>query len=258
MRSDRSLRTALLRLPRSLAPLAAGLAVWELAGWGAGFRFLPPFSKVVRAAVDLTLGGEIAGPLLAGLLSLLVGYGAAVGLGLALGVAMGCSRTVEFALSPFLNAFLAAPKIALVPVFYAVFGLSRLIQVAVIFLSAFFVIVLNTMRGIQAVDPACIEMARGFGASEGQLFRKVLLPGALPLTMAGMRLAIGHGVRSMITAEMIVALFGLGALLRSYGGRFDAKKVFGVLLVVIAVALLCSHAVRVVERRLTGWADSGA
>jgi len=74
--------------------------------------------------------------------------------------------------------------------------------------------------------------------------------------MAGLRLAIGHAVRGMVTAEMLVALFGLGALLRSYGARFDAEKVFAILLVVIGVALVCSFMVQVAERRMTRWADT--
>jgi NitT/TauT family transport system permease protein len=245
-------------VPASVFPLTTGVIAWELMGWWAGFQFLPPFSRVVLAAVDLIVSGQIVTPLLASLLSLLVGYGAALTLGLTLGVLMGRYPTIEFVLAPYLNAFLAAPKIALVPVMYALFGLSRLIQVAVIFLSAFFVVALNTMRGIQTVDPACVEMAHAFGATERQLFRKVLLPGALPLTMAGLRLGIGHAVRGMVTAEMIVALFGLGALLRAYGARFDAEKVLAILLVVIVVALICSFVLQVVERRMTHWVETKA
>ena len=245
-----------LRISASWLSLTAGVIAWELAGWWAGLGFLPPFSRMLWTAVGLIASGQIVIPLLASLLSLLAGYGAAVTLGLALGLLMGRYRTVEFVLTPYLEAFLAAPKIALVPVMYAVFGLSRLIQVAVIFLSGFFVVVFNTMRGIQTVEPAYVEMAHAFGATERQLFWKVLLPGALPLTMACLRLAIGHAVRGMVTAEMLVALFGLGALLRSYGTRFDAEKVFAILLVVIGVALVCSFMVQVAEQRMTHWADT--
>ena len=248
--------TASLRLPSSLLPLIAGLMVWEAAGWLAGFRFLPPFSRVLLATVNLTVSGQIVAPLLGSLLSLVTGYGAAVVLGLLLGVLMGRYRTVEFVLSPFLHAFVAAPKIALVPVLFALFGLSRVIQVVVVFLSAFFVIVLNTMRGVQMVDPEHAEMALAFGATERQLLWRVLLPGALPLTLAGLRLAIGHGVRAMVAAEMFVTLFGLGALLRSFGGRFDAERVFAVLLVVIGVAFACSYLLELVDRRLTSWAGT--
>lgn len=247
---------AMLRLPSSLLPLLAGVVVWEAAGWLAEFRFLPPFSRVLGAAVKLTVSGQIAGPLLGSVGSLAAGYGAAVVLGLLMGVIMGRYRTIEFVLSPYMYAFIAAPKIALVPILFALFGLNRLIQVVVVFLSAFFVIVLNTMRGVQLVDPEHVEMASAFGASERQLLWRVLLPGALPLTMAGLRLAMGHSIRAMIAAEMFVTLFGLGALLRSFGGRFDAERVFAVLLVVIGVALVCSYLLELIDRRITFWAGT--
>lgn len=237
----------------SLLSLLAGVVVWELAGRLAGIRFLPPLSKVLLAGMDLIASGQVLTHLAASLLSLLLGYGLAVILGLAVGGVMGRWQTLEYVLSPYLNGFLATPKIVLLPVLYTFFGLSRLVQVAVIFLSAFFVIVLNTMRGVQTVDPTYVEMAQAFGANRQQLLRKVLLPGALPLAMAGLRLAIGHAVKAMVTGEMFITVFGIGALLRLYGGRFDAEKVYAVLLVVIAVGLACSYVVQAVERRLTHW-----
>jgi NitT/TauT family transport system permease protein len=241
------------RIPASFFSLLLGMVIWELTGRWAGLRFLPPFSQVLLAGADLIVSGQIISHLAASLLSLLAGYSMAVALGLTLGGLMGRYRTVEYVLDPYLNAFLATPKIVLLPVMYTFFGLSRLVQVAVIFLSAFFVIVLNTMRGIQTVDPSYVEMARAFGAGGHQLFRKVLLPGALPLTMAGLRLAMGHAVKGMVTGEMFITVFGLGALLRIYGGRFDAERVFAILLLVIGVGVACSYVIAAVERRLTHW-----
>lgn len=238
------------------ASLLVGIVVWELAGRWAQVRFLPPFSQVLRTAGDLIVSGQMATHLAASLLSLTVGYGLAVIVGITLGVLMGRYRAVEYLLDPYLNAFLATPKIALVPVLYALFGLSRSIQVAVVFLSAVFIIILNTMRGLQTVDSSYVEMARAFGARERQLFRKVLLPGALPLVMVGLRLGIGRAIRGMITGEMLITLFGLGALLRTYGSRFDAERVFAILLVVVLVALGCSSVVQAIEWRLTRWMDS--
>jgi NitT/TauT family transport system permease protein len=101
-------------------------------------------------------------------------------------------------------------------------------------------------------------MALVFGANRRQLFWKVLLPGSLPLTLAGVRLGMGRAVAGMITGEMFITLSGLGAQLRTYGNRFDAASVFAILLVVVAVALVCSLAVRRVERRLTRWAGPAA
>ncbi|MBN8730417.1 MAG: ABC transporter permease [Acidobacteria bacterium] len=234
-------------------PLLAGLAVWELAGWMLGFRFLPPFSRVLATAVGMIAGGELMAPLGASLLSLAAGYLPAAGLGVTLGLLMGRSRGLEFVLSPYLNAFMATPRIALVPILYIVLGLNRAVQAVVVFLGAFFVIVWSTMRGVRSADRDHVEMARAFGATKRQVMWKILLPSALPLTLAGLRLGIGQAIRAMIAAEMFIAVFGLGALLRTYGGRFDAERLLAVLLVVVAVALVCALAAARLDRHLTAW-----
>ncbi|KPL21726.1 MAG: hypothetical protein AMJ93_08930 [Anaerolineae bacterium SM23_84] len=238
-----------------LFALLIGGVVWEIAGQTLHYSFLPPLSNVLRAALGLLASGQILGYVAASLVSLVIGYGLAASGGILLGLLMGRYRTVEYVIEPYVGALLTAPKLVFVPILYAFLGIGRGIQVAVVFLSAFFIIVINTMAGIRSVDASWIEMARAFGAKERQLFWKVLLPGALPLIMAGLRLGMGRAVKGMIRGEMYIALFGMGALLRKYGSRFDSESVFAILLVVVALALVCSYAVQLVERRLTGWTE---
>jgi len=238
-----------------LFALLIGGVVWEIAGRTLHYSFLPPLSNVLRAALGLLASGQILGYVAASLVSLVIGYGLAASGGILLGLLMGRYRTVEYVIEPYVGALLTAPKLVFVPILYAFLGIGRGIQVAVVFLSAFFIIVINTMAGIRSVDASWIEMARAFGAKERQLFWKVLLPGALPLIMAGLRLGMGRAVKGMIRGEMYIALFGMGALLRKYGSRFDSESVFAILLVVVALALVCSYAVQLVERRLTGWTE---
>ncbi len=241
----------------TLFALGAGIILWEVVGRFLQLNFLPPFSRVLGTTFSMIQSGQILPPLAASLAALAVGYGLAVSSGIGLGLLMGRYRKIEYIFDPYINVFLATPKIALVPILFALFGVHRSVQVAVVFLSAFFIIVVNTMSAVRTVDATYVEMARSFGARESQLFWKVLLPGSLPLTMAGVRLGMGRAVKGMINGEMFIALFGLGALLRKYGSRFDAERVFAVLLVVVAVALVCTSLVRVVERRLTRWTEPG-
>jgi ABC-type nitrate/sulfonate/bicarbonate transport system permease component len=243
------------RVSISTASLVCGLALWELAGNLLRFTFLPPVTEVLRATWRLTLSGEIPLYLSASLLSLLAGYALAVGTGVPVGLLMGRFRTVEYVLDPYFTAFLAAPSLVYVPVLFAMFGTSRMTQVSVIFIHAFFIIAINTMAGVRSVDRAYTEMARSFGASELALWRKVLLPGALPLMAAGLHLGLGRGVKGMVNGEMLIAFVGLGALLRRYGGRFDAAGVFGILVVVIAVALICDFLLRKFEHKVVPWPD---
>jgi NitT/TauT family transport system permease protein len=249
-----ALRRGVSARPALLA-LLMGACIWEAVGRLWQIPFLPPFSHVLSAAAGLIASGEVLGYLAASMVALISGYGLAVVAGVALGLLMGRYRKVEHVLDPYISAMLATPKILLVPVLFALFGVSRTVQVAVVFLSAFFVIVVNTMSGIRNVDASTVEMARSFGASERQLFTKVLLPGSLPLTMAGLRLGMGRGVKGMINAEMFIVVFGLGGLLRTYGSRFDAQKVFAILLIVVVVALACTYVVQSIERHVTRWMD---
>ncbi len=251
-------RPALDRLRAASLPLLGGIIVWELIARLWQVSFLPPFSDVVRAAARMTASGEIIGPLTTSLANLAIGYGLAVLFGVSLGLLMGRYRAVEHLFDLYVYGFLVAPKIVFIPVLLALFGFSRSVQVAVIFLSACFVIVVNAMTAIRTVDPRCIEMARSFGASERQLFWRVLLPGALPLTMAGARLGMGRAIKGMIIGELFITIVGMGALLRGYGSRFDSASVFGILLIVVAVALVCSALVRAIELRLTHWAGGRA
>lgn len=237
--------------------LLAGAAAWELAGRALHYSFLPPLSNVLRAMLELVASGQILGYLVASLVSLMIGYLLAATGGIFLGLLMGRYRWIEYMVEPLVSAFLATPKIVFVPILYALFGVGRGAQVAIVFLSAFFIIVMNTMAGLRNVDRSYLEMARAFGASERQLFLKVLLPGALPLTMAGLRLGVGRAVRGMIKGEMFIAVFGLGALLIKYGSRFDSERVFAILIITVAVALACSSVIRMVERRVIAWTEAG-
>ncbi len=242
----------------ALLSLLAGFTAWEITGRVWAIPFLPPFSKVLETAVRLTLAGKIAADLMFSLANLALGYSLAVVSGVGIGLVMGRHRRAEYALSPLLIGMLASPKLLFVPVLYALFGVSRNAQIAVIFLSAVFIIVANTMSAVRTVDRETVQMALAFGANQRQLFWKVLLPGSLPLTMAGLRLGMGRAIAGMITGEMFITLFGLGGQLRAYGNRFDAAGVFALLLIVVVVALACTHAVRLAERRLTRWTGPGA
>lgn len=235
--------------------LLAGIVLWEVAGQLLHFSFLPPFSAAINATWRMTLSGEIPRNIFASLTALFIGYVLAVCVGVPLGLAMGRYRKVDYALDPFLTILLAAPSILFVPILFSIFGTSRLTQVTLVFLYVLIIVTINARSGIKSVDTSHVEMARSFGASERQIFARIILPGSLPMVMSGLRLGMGRGVRAMINGEMLIVLVGLGALLRQYGSRFDAASVYGLLLVVITVALICTSLVQWVERRVTRWAD---
>jgi ABC-type nitrate/sulfonate/bicarbonate transport system permease component len=235
--------------------VVAGVLVWELIGRVVAFVFLPPFTVVLSAWWELFQTGRLTGSLVVSLLALGIGFGLAALLGITLGALMARYRKVEYLLDFYVNVMLSSPTLAYVPILFVFFGISDVTRVAVVFLYSFFVIVVNTFTGIRQADSNLIEMGRSFGASERQLFWRVMIPNALPMMMAGLRLGVGRAVKGMINGELLIALVGLGAQLRLYGGSFDSPKVLAILLTVIIVALIATAIVQGVDRRLTRWAD---
>jgi NitT/TauT family transport system permease protein len=126
-------------------------------------------------------------------------------------------------------------------------------RIAVVFLFAVFVIIINTMTGVKQVDGVLVEMARSFGAKEREIFFKIILPAALPAIMAGLRLGIGRAVKGMVTAEMLLTLTGIGAMVMQYGSAFATDSLFAVILTILLVALVTMKGVQWLDRRLTGW-----
>jgi NitT/TauT family transport system permease protein len=203
----------------------------------------------------MTVSGEIPSGLGSSIGVLVLGFGMAALIGVPLGLMLGRYRLLAFVLGPYLDGLLAVPSLLLVPVLFGLFGLGRETQIAVVFLYSFVVIATMTRSGLTTLNPDHTDMARAFGASERQIFRDVLLPGSLPSVMAGLRLGVGRAVRGLINAEMLIGPVGLGALLRQYGSRFDAASVYGILIVLVALALVVNYAVGVADRRLNQWAN---
>jgi NitT/TauT family transport system permease protein len=226
-----------------------GLAAWEAAGHLIAAPFLPPLSAVLRAGWIMAAGGELHAALLASLGSLMIGFTAAAVVGLSVGTLMGRFRTVESLIDPLLDPLMAAPALIYVPVFFAIFGVSRLSQVAVIFVYAVFVIAATTFAAVRSVDKSLVEMAQSFGANGWQLFRFVVLPGTRPLVMTGLRVGVARAVKGMINGEMFITLSGLGAIVRQRGSRFEADYVLAIVLVIVVVAVGLTVAVNRFENR---------
>ena len=239
-----------------IASILVGIVGWELLGRVLNFPFFPPFSAIVVAWVEVYQTGELVSELLMSMRSLVIGYGLAVVLGLTLGALMGRFRKVEYFFNPLVDINLSTPTLVYIPVLFAVFGVGDATRYTIVFMYAFFIIVVNTVTGIKTVDRSLIEMAHSFGASERQLFRRIMLPNALPLIMAGLRIGMSRAVKGMINGELFIALVGLGARLRYYSGAFNIEKVLAILLTIIVVAAITTAVVQLIDRRVTRWAET--
>jgi len=235
--------------PRA-ASLLGALVIWECAARLLASPVLPPASAVLAALIAMTASGEILGNLAISLGALTIGYAAAAVVGVGVGAAMGRFRPVEVILEPYLNALLASPALIYVPVLFTLFGATRLTQVGAVFLHTVFVITVTTQAGVRNTSPALVEMAAAFGATERQIFWKIRLPEAWPFVMTGLRIGVPLAVKGMVNGEMFIAFMGLGALVQTYGGRFEPDRVLAILVVLILVALAGTSLLDAVDRRI--------
>jgi NitT/TauT family transport system permease protein len=227
--------------------------LWELAGRTLDSALIPPLSQIGAAWWKLLSSGKLLSNLTMSLTTLAAGFVLAVLIGIVVGVLMGRFRAVEHFLDLYVNALMSAPTTAFVPVLILWFGLGVQSRIAVVFLFAVFVIIINTMTGVKQVDRVFVEMARSFGAREREVFFKIILPAAMPAIMAGVRLGMGRAVKGMVTGEMLLTLTGIGAMIMQYGSSFATDSLFAVILTILMVAMITMKLVQWVDQRLTGW-----
>jgi ABC-type nitrate/sulfonate/bicarbonate transport system permease component len=227
--------------------------LWEAAGRMMDTTLIPPLSKIGSAWLRLLMNGKLLENLAVSLWTLAAGFLLAAALGVIIGVLMGRFSQVEHFLDLYINALMSAPMTAFVPLLMMWFGLGVESRIAVVFLFAFFVIVINTMTGVKQVDRIFVEMARSFGAKEFEVFFKVMLPAAMPAIMAGVSIGMGRAVKGMVTAEMLLTLTGVGGMIMQYGSAFATDALFAVILTILMVAMTAMQLVKILDRRLTGW-----
>ena len=237
---------------RVLSLITVGL-VWEAVGRTQNPHLLPPLSRVLTTWIELLLSGQLFQALGVSLQALVLGFLLSVLFGVPLGLLMGRYRRLESFLNIYMTALLTVPMISFIPILVIAFGLGLHSRVWIVFLFAFVIIVINTTAGVRNVDPTFMEMARSFGAREGELFVKVVLPAALPMIMAGIRLGMGRAVLGMVTSEMILAVVGFGAMLMTFGASFNSPALFATLLTIILLAVTLLSLVQFVDRRLSPW-----
>ena len=232
------------------------LSLWEIFGRQVNPLFLSYPSAIARAFFQLLGAGEFERQALGSLQVFAVGLIAALILGIALGLLMGRYRLAEYLLDPFVYALDATPRVALIPVLLLWFGLGTSSKIAIVFLSGLFPVLMNTFSGVRTVSANLVDVGRAYGAREGKIFSKIMLPAALPFVMAGIRLAVGRSLIGIITAEMFTAVTGLGALLIRYSSALATDKFFVPVILLALLGVFLSSAVEKLQKRLAPWKET--
>lgn len=232
------------------------LAGWEILGRRANPLFLSYPTAILRASLQVVASGELTAAALGSLWALAVGLGSALAVGTVLGLLMGRYRLVEYLLDPYVYALDATPRVALIPLLLLWFGLGAPAKIAIVFLSGLFPALMNTFSGVRTVSASLVDIGRAYGAREGQIFAKIIIPAALPFIMAGVRLAVGRALIGIITAEMFTAVTGLGALLIRYSSAFATDKLFVLIILLALLGVALSGAAGALQRRLAPWKET--
>ncbi len=231
------------------------LALWELAaraGW------LSPLFFPAPSAILLTLGrmgatGEIWPALGLTLFRLGLGVLAGGGAGLLLGWAMGASGAVRVALEPMVAALHPLPKLAVFPILMILLGIGEEPKIALVALTAFFPMLINTLAGVQQIDRTYWEVAASYGATGGKLLRRIILPGSLPMALTGFRLAFNSALIVTVSVEMLSAQQGLGAQIWLAWQTLRTAELYATLAVIAALGLVSNFTLSVIAGQLLPW-----
>lgn len=208
------------------------LIVWELVGLAGVSQALPPFHEVLEAFGEVFTSDRFYDAVWATFKAILIGYPPAVVVGILLGTAIALFDSVRWILDPWVNLGLSLPLVSMVPVIIFIFGLGTPSIVAVVVIYTLPVLIVNTASGVQSINRDLIDMGRSFNADRATTFRRILLPGAAPLVMAGVRIGAGRAIKGAVVAEQIVGLIGLGGLIQRLGGAFAVADLYAVIIFV--------------------------
>lgn len=252
------------RLGLSLLSLTALLALWWLVARLGLISplFLPPPEQVLHQFItiagpqgfmDATLWQHLA----ASLQRILIALTAAALCGVTVGMAMGLSPTVRGMLDPLIELYRPVPPLAYLPLMVIWFGIGETSKVLLIYLAIFAPVAMATLAGVQSAQQVRLRAARALGATRWQVLWHVILPGALPEILTGLRIGLGVGWSTLVAAELIAATRGVGFMVQSAGEFLATDVVLAGILVIALIAFILELGLRALQRRLTPWHGEG-
>ncbi|HEV2040669.1 MAG TPA: ABC transporter permease [Casimicrobiaceae bacterium] len=185
------------------------------------------------------------------LLGLFTGIGAAIPVAFVLGWYKPARRMID----PLINFFRSLPPIALIPLVIVYFGIGEFAKVVMLFYAAFFSGVIVMYEGIVQTNPVYIRVARTLGATDGEIFRRVILPLSLPHVLTAMRVALGIAWATLVASELIAAQKGLGAVIQNASNYFQIDTIYVGIICIGVLALIMDFVLRKIAARLVAWQD---
>jgi ABC-type nitrate/sulfonate/bicarbonate transport system permease component len=220
--------------------------------------FLPRPTDILTALVDGFSDGTLTDAVVWSLEHFAIGMVLATAVGVPLGLLMGTSRIVDAILSPYVWSMASLPRVAIMPLLILILGFSQTAELALIFLSAVFPIMINCMAGPRTVEPSLIRAGKVFGANKFEVFWKITFPFTLPFIVSGLNQGMTRGLVGMVIAEIFGGNRGLGYVTQRAGETFDAPRLYGALIILVVFSLTFVQTVRWLEVKIAPWRNQGA
>jgi ABC-type nitrate/sulfonate/bicarbonate transport system permease component len=247
---------ALVRRPwvARLLVVALALLLWEIAArWFVDPLFLSPPSRVVASLGPLFETRGITAALQITLFELATAFVIAVAAGLVLGLAIGLQPFVRLSFFPVVLLLYGMPQVVILPLFILAFGIGAASKIAFGVTHGIFPVIVTVVAGVQNLKPILITSAHSMGASRWQMFRYVIFPHMVPSFFAGMRLGMSGVLLGVLLAELYVSVAGIGYFTTLFTQNFDSARLFGLVGVLAAMAILLNALVRRAENHFGRW-----
>jgi len=185
----------------------------------------------------------------------LLGLATGITLAVPIGFVLGWYRPVRTAVDPLVNFFRALPPIALIPLVIVYFGIGETAKIVMLFYAAFFTGVIVMYEGIVQINPLFIRVARTLGATDGEVFRRVIVPLTVPHVLTAVRVALGVAWATLVASELIAAQRGLGAVIQNASNYFQIDVIYAGIICIGMIALLMDRGLRALGARLLRWQE---
>lgn len=232
------------------------LGVWEIVGRALDPLLFAPPSRTAEAFWDMVSSGQLGSALLTTLSYLIPGFILSAITGIVIGVLMGRSETWGKLLEPYINAVYATPRVVIIPLVILWFGVGYNGRIFIIWLGAAIPIIISTAVGVRYVSTELIEAARSFQATERQLIRHVILPGAVPFVASGFKIGAERALVGAVIAEVFLSLTGVGGIIQTEAERLNTPAVLAGAFVYAALGWLVMSGLGFVEKKFAVWKSS--
>ena len=251
--AERKRRHLLQVIALRILSLIIVLTLWEVLGGEADPVLFTTPTKIASAAVVMIGSGELWQYLWPSLVVLAIGLTLAAVCGVLIGLSLARFWILDVTLSVYITFLYSTPTVALVPLIVLWAGFETKAKVIILFLFAFFPMVINTYQGVKSVDPKLLEVGRAFRCSEGQLWRNIVLPAALPFIVTGLRLALGRALIGMVLADLYTAISGIGYLIVRTASTYQVDKMFVPIVTLGLLGVTFTALLRLAEKYVAPW-----